>query len=148
MSDYIRSLVKEHHAFYQVSPYYLLLEERHGSSTATTRRVQAGFDLDIYAENLKPELAFPGPDPDYALGYNKLKKIAETVSRNAGSCSIEVISFPSRVIVDNRNHGKVEGTFRIRISHRRGLDQPAGLAEQHVLEELENQLNGLGIARR
>jgi len=38
--------------------------------------------------------------------------------------------------------------IRIRISHRRGGDQPAGLPEQHTLEEIENQLNGLGITRR
>jgi hypothetical protein len=48
MSDNFHSLIKEHHAFYEVVPYYLLFEERHGSSSARTRRVQAGFDVEIY----------------------------------------------------------------------------------------------------
>lgn len=148
MSDYIRSLVKKHRAFYQVSPYYVLLEERHGSSPATPRRIQAGFDVDVYGQNIKNEVTFPGSDPDYALGCGELEKITERVSNHSsGSCCLEVIPFPSRVVFDSRNHA-AEATVLIRISHRRGLDQPAGVAEQHALEGLENQLSGLGIARR
>jgi hypothetical protein len=37
--------------------------------------------------------------------------------------------------------------LRIRIA-RRDLDQPAGTAEQQALKEVENQLRGLGVARR
>jgi hypothetical protein len=148
MSDNLRSMVKEHHAFYEVLPHYVLHEEGHGSSAARMVRVQAGFDVEIYGANIKNDFAMPGPDPDYALGYAALQKIAENVSHHAsGSCSVEVTSFPSTVIVDTRNHAKLEGMFRIRISHR-GLDQPAGLPEQHALEEVEKQLHELGVARR
>ena len=38
--------------------------------------------------------------------------------------------------------------LRIRISHHRGLDRPADLPEQHVLKELEVQLQNLGVVRR
>lgn len=141
------SLVKEHHVFYEVLPYYVMFEARHGG--LAPRRIQAGFDVEIYGANIKGELALPGPDPVYALGYAELQKIAEKVSRDAGgSCSVEVISFPSAVVVDSRDHAKVEAMFRIRISHSRGLDQPAGTAEQHALEEVEHQLRDLGVARR
>jgi hypothetical protein len=34
MSDNLRSRIKEHHAFYEVLPYYVLLEESHGSIPA------------------------------------------------------------------------------------------------------------------
>jgi hypothetical protein len=147
MSDNLRSLAKEHHAFYEVLPHYVMVEEKRGSFGA--KRVQAGFDVEIYAANIKNDLALPGPDPVYALGYAEFKKIAENVSQHAsGSCSLEVISFPSTVVVDSRNDGKVEAMFLIRISHCRGLDQPAGLPEQHALEEVENQLHELGVARR
>lgn len=123
MSDNLRSLAKEHHAFYEVLPHYVVLEERHGSSAAS--RVQAGFDVEICAANIKNDLALPGPDPDYALGSAELQKIAESISHQAtGSCSLEVISFPSTVVVDSQNDAKVEAMFRIRISHCRGLDQP------------------------
>jgi hypothetical protein len=72
MSDNLRSLIKEHHAFYEVLPYYVLLEERHGSFSAVTRSVQAGFDVDIYGVSIKKELTLPGLDPAYALGYSEL----------------------------------------------------------------------------
>jgi hypothetical protein len=42
----------------------------------------------------------------------------------------------------------MEATFRLRISHGRGLDQPAGLPEQRALEEVEKELKSMGFARR
>ena len=148
MSDNIIPLVKEHRAFYEVSPYYRVLEERHGLE-ATTRSLQGGFDIDIYGVNTRNELAFPGSDRHYALGCAELRKIAEEVSHHtSGSCVLEVIPFPSRIVFDNRNSDTVEGMIRIRISHRRGLDQPSGLAEERALEEVENQLQGMGVTRR
>ncbi len=148
MSYKLRSLIKEHHAFYEVLPYYLLLQERHGSSSAGTRRVQAGFDIEIYGVNIKDEFKVPGLDSHYALGYVQLQEIVEKVShRVEHSCSLEVIPFHSTLVLDTRNQ-TVEAMIRIRISHRRGVDQPAGPPEQHTLEEIENQLRGLGVARR
>lgn len=147
MSEDLHEVVKKHHAFYEVLPYCVVLEERHGSPTAITRTIQAGFDVDIYGRNLKNEMASPGPDPDYALGYLELQQITkEILAQTGGSCSLEVISFPSRVVLDVRNRA-AEGMLRIRIS-RRDLGQPAGLAEQQALKEIENQLRGLGVARR
>ena len=147
MSDDLRSLIKEHHAFYEVLPFYVLLENRHGSVPSTTRRVQAGFDIDIYGMSIKKELTFPGPDPEYVLGYSRLQKLAKELSHDS-SCSLEVIPFPSTAVLDLRNHGQVEGMLRIRISHWRGLDQPAGLPEQHALTTVETWLHGQGVARR
>lgn len=147
MSEDLHEVAKKHHAFYEVLPYCVVLEERHGSPTAITRTIQAGFDVDIYGQNLKNEMAPPGPDPDYALGYLELQQMTKEISpQTSGSCSLEVISFPSRVVLDVRNHA-VEGILRIRIS-RRDLGQPAGPAEQQALKEVENQLRGLGVARR
>ena len=95
-------------------------------------------------EDTKP--AIP-PAPDYTLGYSDLQKLAESISRHAtDSCSFEVIGFPSTAIIDRRHHGQVEAMIRIRISHRRGLDQPAGTPEQCALEELERELKSLGLA--
>jgi hypothetical protein len=147
MSDNLRSLINKHHAFYEVSPYHVLLEERHGSFPAMTRSVQAGFDVDIYGVSIKDGLTPPGPDPEYALGYSELQKLAEKLSHDT-SCSLEVIPFPSTAVLDSRTHAQVEGMLRIRISHCRGLDEPAGLPERHALEEVENRLHGLGVARR
>jgi hypothetical protein len=142
----IRELVKEHHAFYEVSPYNVLREEKHGTPAARTRTIQAGFDVDVFGVN--PEMVPPGPDPDYVLGYADLQEIAEEISHHtSGSCSLEVIPFPSRIVLGGLGHAQVEGMLRIRISHSRGLDQPAGLPEQQALEKLEKQLLDLGLTR-
>jgi hypothetical protein len=146
----VRSLVKEHHAFYEVIPYYVLLDEKHGSLPATNARIQAGFDVDIYGVNPDQELTPPGADLDYALGYAELQKIVEKVSNDtSGCCSLELIPFPSRIVVGGRTHAEVQGMLRIRISPRRGLDRAAaGLAEEQALKELERQLHQGGLARR
>jgi len=149
MSESFAWLVKQHHAFYEVSPYYIVLEERPVGLAARTRRVQAGFDVDVYGARTEDnELAMPPPEV-YALGYTELEKISQKVSQHArDSCSLEVIPSPSDVFVDVRDHAKVEGMVRIRISHYRGLDQPAGLPEQQALEEIEKELKSVGFACR
>src|SRR5271165_7638680 len=136
MADNISSLVQEHQAFYEVSPYYVLLDERPVGLPAKTRRVHAGFNVDVYGVRTEDtEPAMPPPH-EYALGYAELQKIAARVSQHASdSCSLEVIPFSSVAIIDTRNQGKVEAMIRIQISHERGLDQPAGPAEQRALEE-------------
>jgi len=149
MSENIRSLAKEHHACYEVSPYYVFAGESHGSAPPKSQKIQAGFEVYVYGVNIKDELVFPRSEPDYALGCIRLKKMAEEVSSHAsGSCFLEVISFPETIVFDNRNLNTVEGMLTIRISHRRGLDQPADKPEEHALAEVEKQLHGLGVARR
>jgi hypothetical protein len=149
MADNISSLVKEHHAFYEVSPYHVLFDERPVGLPATTRSVQAGFNVDVYGVRTKDtEPAMPPPQ-DYALAYAELQKLAERVSQHASdSCSLEVIGFSSTAIIDSRNHGQVEAMIRIQISHGRGLNHPAGLTEKRALEEIERELKSLGIAHR
>ena len=149
MSDNITALAKEHHVFYEVLPYYIAVEERHGSLAPKIQKVQAGFDVDVYFMKIKDELDFPEADPDYVRGEVLLQEIAQKVSdHTSGSCFLEIISFPETTVFDTRQHNAAEGMFRIRISHRRGLDQPAGEPEEHALAEVENQLSGRGIRRR
>ena len=148
MSETLPSLVQEHHAVYEVLPYYVIVDDTNAGLLPTTRRVHAGFDVDIYGESPKKELVVPGPDPDYTIGYSELQKIAEELSRHAtDSCSLEVLEFPATVFFDIRRHAP-EALLRIRISHCRGLNEPAGLPEQRALEELEKELKSVGVARR
>jgi hypothetical protein len=147
MSENLEQLVKKYHAFYEVSPYYVVIEEKHGSPTATRHTIQAGFDVDIHGVSNKSELELPPPG-EYAVGYAELKKIADGVPQHPSECSIEVIPFPSTVFSEARRNFQSEAVLRIRISHLGGVDQRAGLPEQHALEEVEKQLQGLGVARR
>jgi hypothetical protein len=146
MPESLEHLVEKYHVFYDVSPYQVLIEERHGSPAATRRIIQAGFDVDVHGLSNEHEVKLP-PPADYAAGYARLKEIADTVSHHAGECFIEVIPFPSTMFSEAREDFRPEAVVRIRISHR-GADQPAGPPEEHALEELEKQLQHLGIQRK
>jgi hypothetical protein len=148
MFETIRALIKEHHAFYEVSPYYVVVDERQGRSPAT-RRVQAGFDIDVYGAKVDGDAVVMPPPREYALGHAELKRLAEQISRDADeSCSLEVIPFSSTAVLAVGGQAKVTARIRIRVSHWRGLDQPAGEPEYRALEEIEKQLRALGVARR
>ncbi len=149
MADSIGSFAREHHAFYEVSPEYIVFENRPVGRPSKTERVHAGFNVDVYAVRIEDnEPAMPSPNM-YALGYAGLQEIAERVSQHASdSCSLRVIPLPLVAIIDGRDNGQVEYLVRIQISHERGLDQPAGPAEQRALEEVENELKSLGITHR
>lgn len=146
MSDNIHELIKQHHAFYQVLPYYIMVqimvqEER---THATTKRIQAGFDIDVYG--IKPSHE-QHPGRDYVLGYVALEKLVETILPQTGeSCSVEVIPFPSEVVFDAKRQFQEEGMLRIRITHK-GL-QPAGKPEERVLKEIKERLHDLGLSQR
>ena len=143
----LQELIRKYHAFYEVSSYNLVVEEGHGSPTATRRIIQAGFDVDVHGLSNKAELELPPPD-EYAFSCTELRKIVDSVSHHASECSIEVISFPSTVFSEAHEQFKSGAVIRIRISHRGDINQPAGLPEQRALEEVEKQLQGLGVARR
>ena len=146
MSENIHELIEQHHAFYQVLPYYIMVqimvqEERtHG----TTKRIQAGFDIDVYG--IKPSHE-QHPGRDYVLGYVALEKLVETILPHTGeSCSVEVIRFPSTVVFDPKRQFQEEGMLRIRITHK-GL-QPAGKPEERALKEIKERLHDLGLSQR
>ncbi len=143
MSD-IRELVKKHHAHYEVWPYYLIFEQGHGTPTATTHRIQVGFDIDVYAARTDNEL--PLDSPQYQLGYAELQKLTEEISHHVDqSCSIEIVPFLSTIVLDTKNDLRSQALLRIRICHWGGLDQPAGPAEEHALQEIERELQARGI---
>jgi hypothetical protein len=149
MSENIRSLAKEHHAFYQVLPYYLVLDESHGRIPARTRRVHAGYDVDIFGARTDANAPIMPPPEKYAPAYAELQRMAAEVSQDAaGACSVEVIAFPATAVIDAKGQGKVGALLRVRISHLGGLDQPAGLPERRALQEMEERLEASGIARR
>jgi hypothetical protein len=146
VSENIHELIEQHHAFYQVLPYYIMVqimvqEER---THATTKRIQAGFDIDVYG--IKPSHE-QHPGRDYVLGYVALEKLVETILPHTGeSCSVEVIRFPSTVVFDPKRQFQEEGMLRIRITHK-GL-QPAGKPEERALKEIKDRLHDLGLSQR
>ena len=149
MDKKVRQLIEQHHAYYEVIPYYIVLEEGHGTPAAKTHSIQAGFDVDVYGIKTGEDPELPAKSPDYALGRALLQELAKTISSHStGGCSIEVIPFGSTEFLDVKGHSQPKAMLQVRITHHRGLDQPAGLSERRALEELEKELQSLGVPRR
>ena len=146
MSNDLRTLINEHHAFYEVSTYHVVLNENPGHLPAKTRTIQAGFDVDIFGMNTEKEGLLPGAD--YAFGCAEAQTLADEVARQTNHCcSFQVIPFADRVTFGGPSHTELQAMVRIRISHRGGIEQPSGPPEEQALRELENQLKQLGISR-
>lgn len=144
MSENIRALIEEHHAFYEVTPYYTPNDE----TCAHIQRTPAGFNVDIYGVRTIDDDPEPPPPEEYALGWAELERIAEAVSEHIPeSCSLEVIPFPSVVIIDGRT-GKAESLLRLRMSHTTPPDETAGDLERRTLAEIEQELRSLGLTLR
>ena len=147
MSKNICQVIEKHGAFYEVEPYYVFLEEGHGTPAVKTRRIQAGFDVNVYGMKTSDDPGLPGLSPSYALACASLLELTKTIQSHAtDACSIEVIPFGSTAVLDTKSHLQPQAMLRIRITHQRGLEQPADKPEQHALEEVEEELRRLGVS--
>ena len=143
MSGDIRQILESHRCFLEISPYYVVAEDRPPAGPVSVRRVQAGFDLDIYGVKMSRE---PDPPAEYWLVYNRLKEVADAVRReNNRTSSIEVIPYGSTIVLDTKNHLQPMALMRIRIAHTGDIHEPAGPAEQQALRSVETQLSSLGV---
>ena len=92
MSKNIRQVIEKHRPFYEVEPYYVLLEEGHGTPAVKTRRIQAGFNVNVYGMKTSDDPGLPGLSPSYALACASLLELTKTIQSHAtDACSIEVI---------------------------------------------------------
>ena len=146
MSKNIRQVIEKHRPFYEVEPYYVFLEEGHGTPAVKTRRIQAGFDVNVYGMKTSDDPGLPGLSPGYALGYASILDLTKTIQSHAtDACSIEVIPFGSIAVLDIKSYLQPQAMLQIWIIHQCGLEQSAGKAEQHALEEMEKELRHLGV---
>ena len=143
MSGDIRQILESHHCFLEISPYYAVTEDRPPGGAVTVRRVQAGFDVDIYGVKMSRE---PDPPAEYWLVSPRLKEVADVVRReNNRTSSIEVIPYGSTIVLDTKNRLQPMALIRIRIAHTGDVHEPAGPAEQQALRSFEAQLSNLGV---
>ena len=140
----IHELIQQHRAFYEVVPYYAVLQERTGRTVTSAQRVQAGFDIDVYGVKASREQE---PERNYVLFHAALVRLVETILSHTGnSCSVEVIPFGSTVVFDTKRHFQEEGMVRIRITPK-GFGQPPGEPEEQVLQQIKAHLNDLGLSQ-
>jgi hypothetical protein len=147
MASNVRELMEGRHVHYEVSPYYVLLEERPSGARPTQRRVKAGFDVDLYGsiEKGRPPLSDRG-DEQVRLTLGYLEDAAREIQEKIGKhCEIEIIPFEASVVLDTHEDLKPEAMLRIRITHSRGLAQPEGQPEEQALHEIREKLHELGV---
>jgi hypothetical protein len=141
MGDDVYEVNQSHHAFYEVAPYYVEVEKLPEGRPPARARIQAGYDIDVYGVKAGGE---PQPSPDYDVVLGAIRDAVAEIP-TSDRCTIEVIPFLSSVVLDSRSHLQAEGRIRIRITHGRGLEQPAGPAEADALRQVEELLQKLGI---
>ncbi len=143
MPGNVREIIESHRCFSEVSQYHIVFEDRPAGGPISTRRVHAGFDLDIYGVKKSRQ---PDPPAEYWLVYTKLKEMVDALEHETQrACSIEVIPFGSTIVLDTKDHLQPMAMLRIRITHYRGIQEPAGAAEEEALKAVEAQLGNLGI---
>jgi hypothetical protein len=141
MSQDLSAVFREHEAFFEVRPYEVVVQNRGKDGSSAVRRVHAGFDVDIYGTVLKGQ---HHPDArEYWFICTSMQKLAQCVN-TTDCCEVQVIPFPSTMVIDTHRQMLRLGMLRIRITHGRGIEQPAGLSEQRALKEIEAKLREAG----
>ncbi len=137
--DHARELFARHHARYEVSPYFVLLDVRTVGVAPSHRRIHAGFDVDVYGN---------GFDHGSAETLQELVGACHVVVEQAARDSrVEVIPDEGTLVFNVKSHLEPEALVRIRITHSRGLDQPAGASEEKALAGVLDGLESLGVRK-
>ena|SRR5690349_23387071 len=144
----LRELIAGHRVWYEVRPYYVVVEHRPLNAPTTETKIQAGYDVSLYAV-LDSEQFELDRDERARLVRSYFESTANQIQSAAGQhCTVEVMPYADSVILDPHNHFQPEAMLQIRISHCRGLDQPAGAPEDQALAALNTRLHDLGITLR
>ena len=140
----VREINERHRAFYEVRPYYVVFDERPEGQSPNVRRVNAGFEFDVFGAKEPNE---PQPSPDYEQAQAGMRELLDSLSADFGreGCSIELIPHDTEVFLDTRRHFEREGGFTIRVTHTRGLGEPSGPVEDRARAAVEDALHKAGI---
>lgn len=143
-----RELFTRHQARYEVSPYFVLLDQRTFGLPPSHRRIHAGYDIDLYGNGfeLGSALSFANGEPRKT--WNELCAACRVVvARAAEYSTIEIIPYDATLALNVKSHLEPEARVRIRITHTGGLARPAGADEDKARAEVEKGLDSLGVKR-
>jgi hypothetical protein len=141
----IHEVLEQYHVRYELRPYYVVLDRRTAGTQPVEQRVQAGFDLDLYGALEKWQLPlFRSEGARRVVSY--FESVAQELQLKAGErCTVEIIPCTDSVVLDTHEHFRPQAMLRIRISHDRGLDQPAGPSEEQALKAIRETLHELEV---
>jgi hypothetical protein len=145
-SVFARQIFMRHRARYEVSPYFVVLDDRTFGVPPSHRRIHAGFDVDLYGNGSGSALSIGNGEPRATLD-ELCAACRKVVAPATEYCRIEIIPYEATLILNVKSHFEPEALLRIRITHSRGLDQPAGASEERGLADVGNSLESLGVKR-
>ena len=147
MTSDIRNLIGQHHVTYEVLPYYVVVDIHQKDAPTVNRKVQAGFDIDLYGTGVvNKDLSLSSDGAQVSLTVRDLQEVAESVKpHHVDTQLIEVIPFETTLYLSPSHHLQPEALVRIRITHSRGLDQPAGPLETQTVNAIERRIQALGV---
>jgi hypothetical protein len=141
----VHEVFERYHVCYEVRPYYVIWDQRPEGAPATEQKVQAGYGVDLYAAIEKYQVP-PFDSEEARMVVDYLESVAREVQAAAGQhCTVEVIQSRDSLVLDTQKHFQPQVTLQIRISHDRGLDQPAGPSEEQALQAVREALHELGV---
>jgi len=144
----IHELVQRQNVRYEVRPYYVVLDQRPVGAPPIEQRITAGFDVDLYGTLEKEQFPLFRTDEAHRVLHYFESLAAEIQPRIGQKCAIEVIPYSESVVLDTHQDFQPQVVLRIRITHDRGLDQPAGPAEDQALSAIRGTLSELGIREK
>ncbi|HLJ13978.1 MAG TPA: hypothetical protein VKV15_05735 [Bryobacteraceae bacterium] len=147
MRDNVREMIQRHHIRYELLPYYILLDVRGEGAPYIKRRVQAGYDVDLYGVGDHGEQRFDigGAEMHAILEY--LNEVAQEILPDlSDSCFVEITPFETSLTVDPRHQFQAHACLRLRVMHLGALDRQAGRAEEKALEQIRSGLQLLGVS--
>jgi hypothetical protein len=141
----IDEVLKRYNIRYEVRPYYVVLDQRPAGTPSIERKVQAGFDVNLYGALDREHMPlFRTEGGRMVLDY--FESVAQEVQSKAGQhCTVEIIPSVDSVILDTEHQFRPQAMLRIRISHDRGLDQPEGPSEEQALNAIRETLHELAV---
>ena len=108
--------------------------------------MQARLDIDLYGTGVGKDLNLSSDSDQVSLTVRDLQEVAEAVKpHQVDTQLIEVIPFETTLYLSPSHHLQPEALVRIRITHSRGLDQPAGPLETQTVNAIERQIQALGV---
>jgi hypothetical protein len=142
----VNDVLERHHARYEVRPYYEMFDLRPVGAPEIIKRVQAGFDVDLYGNLIENETLplYRSEGARMVVAY--FENIAKQIQSKVGQqCTVQVITCDDALVLDSRHNFQREAMLRIRIGHSRGLDQAAGPPEEQALEAIRQTLRGMNV---
>jgi hypothetical protein len=134
----IHDVLERHQVRYEVRPYFV--------ASFTQRTVPAGFDVDLYGTLEKMQLPlFQSDEGRRVVDY--FQTVAQEIQSKAEGyrTTIEVMPASDSLVLDTQHHFRPQAMLKIRITHDRGLDQPAGPAEEQALKAIRETLHQLKV---